>query len=1477
MPTINRVRVVNFKYDNDKKYIGDMLLELQGENSLINLENGGGKSVILQLALQVLLPNAELSNRKFVDYFKVNSGTAHIMIEWLLDSTVKEYLLTGICATRDSEGLKFFTYTHAYGSQNECDIKRIPVVNSKKQVTGYSEFYKFLRGVTSEYRINTYSKDRMRDYRDKLASHSLFENEFEAIRVINQSEGGIEKFFERARKSRNVIERLIIPAIPTLAGEEQSLLAGTFKKHMENLKSIPVLQYNLEIYEGFLQKGTGLLKLLEEYQQLVQDCSGFKGEILVLENILHVVTKRLADEAKGYQSQLEEQELLGQELDYKRDSLEIYLENREMQELEQKMKNRNSALRVERQRLEATQGSIKYMNSSNAFLNRKEQKSKYAQYEEKLILLNLEEKEIQQENQDCLFYLSTLLDKELVRVKALMEEGIQKSKAVNVELEGNRKQSLQVAEQKQAASNELAVSKADKARLEEQYRQHSGHFNSRDMTLLLDPVVSLKSFDESLEHMEKSRCELEDQLQQFIIQDEDAKIKTNNLNLEKNKQEERLSAKKQIEQAYVKKLAVLVEQLKAFGVESDIYSNAVSEKLLALIEKTAGNLAAAQVNHNTVENKKLLLDGLDYYLPDKDVLKVYRYLTENGVASMPGSLWLKNQPADAREELLKHNPIIPFSIIVEAAQLERVAALSESMAKLAEDYPVAIITANTAGLDYIQVHEDTDEKSQYQSFGCLDPLKGSQIFILRSENSRLLINDQELKAYIESLGKRLEKNRDEMLALKTDQEKIISMKERVADFLTEYSLNWKNVLVKEIDELKERIHFIDKEAERVKEEHRKIKERISDTGKLKEETEAAITNTQTDIREMQILIDAQKAIVNCDRSISRLAPLLKELIGQETELQNKLNGLLIQQREQENKGKELEREIKRLSGRLSEVQTELTISQPSKDVQGSIDELEAKLQAQKGKLSESNRESIHDMLRITEASIGNYSKVIKSNGYTDQDFENIYEMIQESEITKAEEAEKEIKAVVLALEKECQNFEIKIGNLNGIIDTLDKALDKNYGKAPWAFEEGETLDFEFYEEQRKALKVKKNRLVVKYREIVDRQNAVEKQLELIRQFVEDRRIEMSEEIKGDMLQLKGFEEGIGLWDMMKMEPVKMAVLFKRYKQAYDEMEKKLEAGRSNVGECFDAIYSNAAWRENTTLKSVLSAIMKENLYNVRYMQELFTRLFESVGRMRDAEALQLEECRRNKGELVERCLQRAKTVYDEVKLVDSFSKIKVHGENQKVVKIEMPKLEEEQGRSLMALYLEKCIEEIGAQKEQGSYDAAKIDNTINSYMAPQALLDAVISLNDITIKVFKPEHNLELSQYVDWEVVIQWSGGEKLAGFFAMFISIVSYLRYKRTGYQGSAKVIWIDNPFGQANAGHLLGYIFELAKATNTQMICLTGLQETTIYAQFNVVYSLVHRMLSNMSIIQPKQVKAGQSIEVGYYNLKEEQMSFI
>jgi hypothetical protein len=319
----------------------------------------------------------------------------------------------------------------------------------------------------------------------------------------------------------------------------------------------------------------------------------------------------------------------------------------------------------------------------------------------------------------------------------------------------------------------------------------------------------------------------------------------------------------------------------------------------------------------------------------------------------------------------------------------------------------------------------------------------------------------------------------------------------------------------------------------------------------------------------------------------------------------------------------------------------------------------------------------------------------------------------------------------------------------------------------------------------------------------------------------------------------------------------------------------INKGKDDVKLSFSNLYSNPEWENNVTIRQVLSNLMDDNLYNIDYVRTLFDNLFIGIENMKQAAQLQLEECRKNKDEIVERCYIRASVVYDEVKMVDTFSRIKINNDNVKTVKIDMPKLEEERGKAMMSLYLEACIDEIEKMKEEGTYDPVRIDDTVLAMMSPGKLLDAVVSLNDFSIKVFKPEHNMELSGYIPWEVVIQWSGGEKLAGFFAMFISIISYLRYKRTGWQGSTKVIWIDNPFGQANAGHLLEYIFELAKATKTQMICLTGLQEVNIYAQFDVVYSLVHRMLYNMSVIQSRAVKTAAGIESAYYVVNQEQMS--
>ena len=86
MPKINRIRIANVPYNG--KFIADEMLDLyQGENLLINLANGSGKSVLTQMMLQPILPTVKLHQRKIESYLTSKEPT-FVMIEWILDNTM---------------------------------------------------------------------------------------------------------------------------------------------------------------------------------------------------------------------------------------------------------------------------------------------------------------------------------------------------------------------------------------------------------------------------------------------------------------------------------------------------------------------------------------------------------------------------------------------------------------------------------------------------------------------------------------------------------------------------------------------------------------------------------------------------------------------------------------------------------------------------------------------------------------------------------------------------------------------------------------------------------------------------------------------------------------------------------------------------------------------------------------------------------------------------------------------------------------------------------------------------------------------------------------------------------------------------------------------------------------------------------------------------------------------------------------------
>ncbi|MCE7740253.1 MAG: hypothetical protein GPJ50_12835, partial [Candidatus Heimdallarchaeota archaeon] len=144
MPKINNLRIINAQFDEAKREFQDLRMPFYGESATYELINGGGKSVLLMLLLQCVIPNSSLDHKKpFRDIFRGGNPnrTTHVLVEWELDEGLYEhkYLLTGFCAKKKNNPddldknrtPDYFNYTYLYDKSNDFDIHRIPLCRSE--------------------------------------------------------------------------------------------------------------------------------------------------------------------------------------------------------------------------------------------------------------------------------------------------------------------------------------------------------------------------------------------------------------------------------------------------------------------------------------------------------------------------------------------------------------------------------------------------------------------------------------------------------------------------------------------------------------------------------------------------------------------------------------------------------------------------------------------------------------------------------------------------------------------------------------------------------------------------------------------------------------------------------------------------------------------------------------------------------------------------------------------------------------------------------------------------------------------------------------------------------------------------------------------------------------------------------------------------------------------------------------------------
>lgn len=134
----------------------------------------------------------------------------------------------------------------------------------------------------------------------------------------------------------------------------------------------------------------------------------------------------------------------------------------------------------------------------------------------------------------------------------------------------------------------------------------------------------------------------------------------------------------------------------------------------------------------------------------------------------------------------------------------------------------------------------------------------------------------------------------------------------------------------------------------------------------------------------------------------------------------------------------------------------------------------------------------------------------------------------------------------------------------------------------------------------------------------------------------------------------------------------------------------------------------------------------------------------------------------------------------------------------------------------------------------------KLREDLKSKLSGISLLDRAIKLRNVKISVLKVQAAREHCRSVTWEELHSApSGGENQVIMLFVFITLLSYIRSKAQKSIGKAidtkKYLIIDNPFGTMSSPHLIKAIAHFTRKFNTQLFCLTDIENEAILNNFD------------------------------------------
>lgn len=337
----------------------DVLLDFRDRNadpargSVLFLENGGGKSVLLKLLFSVLLPGRKFvlganSNTKTLENFVLTGDTGHVVLEWRRvtaeGQALPERLLTGKVYewrgrqhSSDSQNLREAWYT-LRPADNALTLDTLPAraerdgSKFKRQFGSYKE--KLEEANRAHPELDLVWTDVQRKWMEHLDALGLDPELFKYQREMNTDEGDADEVF--AFRTHEAFIDFLLKAVTDREGPNE--LATNVDRYAEKLRDRERLQLEQTFVDGALDRLRPLAAAAASRETAAMNLRDAQRDAEEIHGQFAAAAQAAADEHERLQARAEEQETSARTLDTR---------SRELQEQLRELRRRAARFRLD--------------------------------------------------------------------------------------------------------------------------------------------------------------------------------------------------------------------------------------------------------------------------------------------------------------------------------------------------------------------------------------------------------------------------------------------------------------------------------------------------------------------------------------------------------------------------------------------------------------------------------------------------------------------------------------------------------------------------------------------------------------------------------------------------------------------------------------------------------------------------------------------------------------------------------------------------------------------------------------------------------------------------------------------------------------------------------------------------------------------------------------------------------------------------